>query len=360
MSSSNENNVQIAILAGGQGARFWPLSRMSRPKQFLSISKSGESLIQATARRTRPVSADSEPFVVTNVQHVPLLNEHVPDAKVIVEPVGRNTAPAIGLAAVYIRKVVGGDPVNICLPADHAVKDEAVLCETLTKAVECALASDSLVTIGIEPTFANTAYGYIHRGEEIAAGSYKVGRFYEKPNQARADKYFASGEYYWNSGMFVWRSSVILAAIEQFLPDLHAGLLEIEAAIGTASEAEVIARVFEGLESVSIDFGVLEHAKNCVVVPGADFGWNDVGSWDAWAEHFQTDDQGNLVKGNAQLIEATNCVVYANEKHIAILGADDLVVIDSGDALLICPRAKVQDVKKIVVELKDEGRTDLV
>lgn len=360
MSSVTNSSVQVAILAGGQGARFWPLSRKARPKQFLSISKSGESLIQATARRILPITNNEQPFIVTNVAHTDLLNEHVPDAKLIIEPVGKNTAAAIGLAAVYIRAVVGGDPVIICLPADHAVTDEVLLCKTLSTAVTAAMESNSLVTIGIEPTFANTAYGYIRRSDQVSDSCYKVSRFYEKPNQARAEKYFSSGEYYWNSGMFVWRASVILAAIEQFMPELYAGLLEIESVVGKTSEASVIASVFDSLESVSIDFGVLEHATNCVVVPGAHFGWNDVGSWDAWADHFQTDENGNLVKGTAQLIDATNCVVYTHDKHIAILGADDLVVIDAGDALLICPRSKVQDVKKIVVELQETGRSDLI
>jgi mannose-1-phosphate guanylyltransferase len=160
--------------------------------------------------------------------------------------------------------------------------------------------------------------------------------------------------------MFVWRASVILSAIQKFMPELYASLLRIEAALGTQEEASVIAREFDALESVSIDFGVLEHATNCVVVPGEGFGWNDVGSWDAWAEHFQKDEKGNLIKGEAQLIDSEDCVVYSNEKHIAVLGAQDLIVIDSGDALLICPRSRVQDVKKIVTELKARGRTDLI
>jgi mannose-1-phosphate guanylyltransferase len=185
MSDSKEFPVQIAILAGGQGARFWPLSRMARPKQFLSISKSGESLIQATARRVEELAGPDSVHVVTNIQHVPLLKDHLPEANVIVEPVGRNTAAAIGLAAVAIRKHSGGDPVLICLPADHAVSSEQTLRGTLQHAIDQAIKTDSLVTIGVTPTFANTAYGYIQRGEEIGDDCFKVHRFYEKPNTIR-------------------------------------------------------------------------------------------------------------------------------------------------------------------------------
>ncbi len=354
------SDTQIVILAGGQGTRFWPISRMDRPKQFLSISNSGESLIQSTARRVSALSSDKGLHVVTNVAHIPLIKEHIPQARIMVEPVGRNTAAAIGYAAVVLAKQIGGDPVCVFLPADHAVGDEARLRETLSEAIALAAEQDALVTVGVKPNAPNTAYGYIRKGTPVKGNAFKVQRFYEKPNLDRAKKYFEAGDYYWNSGMFVWRVSTILAALEEFMPDLYQGLLKISAALGTSSEDAVIAEVFNAFESTSIDFGVLEHAKNCVVVCGESFGWNDVGSWDAWAEHFTKDDQGNLVNGEAILIDSNDCVVYSDHRLIGLVGTQDLIVIDAGDALMVCPRERVQDVKLIVSELKKKGRTDLI
>jgi len=359
-SKINRSDIHVAILAGGQGTRFWPISRKDQPKQFLSISKSGESLIQATVRRVRPLIEPDALSVVTNVAHIPLIKEHIPDSNIIIEPVGRNTAAAIGLAAIYSQVNSGSDPVLICLPADHAVGNEDKLRLVLETAVETAQRLDCLITIGIKPSAPNTAYGYIKRGASLAQDVYKVSRFYEKPNTERAQKYFESGDYFWNSGMFVWRASVILNAIKTYMPELYEGLEKIKAEIGKENESRLVAEVFDSIESISIDFGVLEHATNCLVVTGVDFGWNDVGSWDAWAEHFQKDQQGNLIRGDALLIDSQECVVYSKKRFTAVLGASDLVVIDSGDALLVCPRSRVQDVKKIVVELEAKAREDLI
>lgn len=359
MSEVDKSNVHIAILAGGQGTRFWPVSRKDKPKQFLSVCNSGESLIQATARRVEALHEAGGLHVVSNVAHTPLLKEHVPEANLIIEPLARNTAAAIGLAAIKIQHNLQHDPVVVCLPADHTVKDEGALVATLADAITVASEQDALVTIGIQPSEPNTAYGYIKRGDKKTSTSYAVARFYEKPNIERAKTYFSSGEFYWNSGMFVWRASVILKAIAEFMPDLSTALQRIKERIGTPEEENVIAKEFEKLESISIDFGVLEHAKNCMVVHAREFAWNDVGSWDAWSDQFSKDARGNVVKGEALLIDSRDCVVHAMDKKIAVLGANDLVVIDSGDALLVCPRDKVQDVKKIVVELQSQGREDL-
>jgi mannose-1-phosphate guanylyltransferase len=285
--------------------------------------------------------------------------EHVPSADLICEPVGRNTAPSIGIAAMYLAKK---DPkaVMVVLPADHAVKDEAKLRAVISEAVGIAQRNEVLVTIGITPLFPHTGYGYIKRGTAIEGNAYTVGRFYEKPNFERAKKYVDSLDYYWNSGMFVWRADVILAAIEEFMPELHRELKIFEKAIGTNQEEKVLADVFSRIEGNSIDFGILEHARNCVVVAANGLGWNDVGSWDAWAEHFSTDTEGNLVHGDAILIDSQKSVVYSKDRLIAVLGCEDLIIIDAKDALLVCPRSRVQDVKKIVDELKRRGRADLI
>lgn len=354
-----KEKIFAVVLAGGQGTRFWPVSRMKRPKQFLSISDDGESLIQATARRIRPIVGDDSIYIVTNSLHVPLVREHVPDATVIAEPVGRNTAASIGLAAMFIDAACP-DAVCVILPADHAITDSTRLCQALVQAAEVARAHDMLVTIGVRPTYPHTGYGYIKRGAALSGAAFRVDRFFEKPSLERAEQYLEAGNYYWNSGMFVWRTTTILAAIKNFIPDLYSGLEEIRGAIGTADEAKVLEEVFPRLEAVSIDFGVLEHARNCAVIDAEPFGWNDVGSWDAWAEHFERDHDANLLRGDVIALESKNCVVHSEHKFTAILGVENLVVIDSGDALLICPSSEVQEVRKIVDVLRQKGRNELL
>ncbi len=357
---ASKYKAQVVILAGGQGTRFWPISRMRKPKQFLSISASGESLIQATARRSHSLlDTGLQHIVVTNELHKELVKEHLPGSRILCEPVGRNTAASIGFAAVRMRKDKK-DPVMVVLPADHSVNNEAQLTATLEKAVELATTHEILVTIGIEPTYPNTGYGYIKRGIPLNGAGFLIRRFFEKPNAERAIEYCKSGDFYWNSGMFVWRSSVVLEALEEYMPQLYAGLCEIESVLDTPQEKAVIAKIFPTLENTSIDFGVLELARNCAVVPAASFGWNDVGSWDAWAEHFQKDESGNLLHGDAVAIESENCVVFSDSRFMAVLGAEDLVVIDSGDAVLVCPRKRVQDVKKVVEQLREKGRDSLI
>jgi mannose-1-phosphate guanylyltransferase len=352
--------VKVVILAGGQGTRFWPKSRMKAPKQFLSISPDGESLIQATARRVKPLADNQDLWIVTNCMHTEKVAEHVPYARIISEPVGRNTTASIGLAAMFMR-VQSPNDVMVILPADHAVKQEEILLKALNQAVKVASEKDVLVTIGVTPAYPHTGYGYIKRGEKLNGGpAFSVSRFFEKPNFERAQEYCKNERFYWNSGMFVWRPEVILTAIKNNLPRLYEGLEKIAKFIGTSDEARALNEIFPELESISIDFGVLEHARNCAVVPAEPFGWNDVGSWDAWAEHFASDAEGNLSRGDVMTIDSQGCIVYGHDRLIAVLGAQDLVVIDSGDAMLVCPRNRVQDVKNIVEELKRRGRTEMV
>lgn len=353
------NNYQVVILAGGQGSRFWPVSRQKRPKQFLSISDCGESLIQATARRIRPVCAQDRLWIITNTLHKKLIEESVSNAKLVCEPIGRNTAASIGLAAIYLQKA-NPKSVMLVLPADHAVANEEKFLATVYKALEVAEREPALVTIGIPPANPNTGYGYIKRGQERGEKVFSVTRFFEKPNLERATKYLESGDFFWNSGMFAWSVDSILSAIQQYLPEMHQTLLKIQQSIGTERESAVLSELFPTLESISIDFGILEHAKNCLVVQAEEFGWNDVGSWDAWAEHFDKDGQGNLLHGDVMVIDSHNCVVHSEKRLTAIIGADNLIVIDAGDALLVCPRENVQDVRKVVEELKKQGRKDLI
>lgn len=361
---ANPTDVRAIILAGGQGSRFWPLSRALLPKQFLSLGDSGESLIQATVRRIVPLVGDENVRVVANPSLEPLILEHVPSATVICEPMAKNTAACIGLAAVYaMAEQPGIDPVLVVLPADHAIKDDKLLRTALQEAIDLARESDVLVTIGIPPTRPHTGYGYIKKGKAVSGRSFQVERFFEKPSLERAQKYLETGGYCWNSGMFVWRASVILESFREHLPHMAEGLDEIQRLLEKGAAKTTAARIqdlFSGFESISIDFGVLEHAKNCVVVHAEEFGWNDVGSWDQWAGNFQRDANGNLVKGEAVVIDSSGCVIRTAGRVVAAVGLKDVIVIDSGDALLVVSHEHVQEVRKVVEELKKRGRTDLV
>lgn len=367
---NSKQKLFVVIMAGGSGTRFWPVSRQARPKQFLALGKTAESLIQATARRVQPLLSNGENgalLVVTNNELATQVRQHVPNAEIISEPYGRSTAASIGLAALTISSA-NPEGVMIVLPADHSISDEDALREVLTRAVEVARTQDALVTLGIKPESPNTAYGYIQRGEATTAeGAYRVARFFEKPNVERAEEYCAAGNFYWNSGMFVWKASTILRALEQHMPKLYSALQRIEEARGKREESLVLEAEFKALESVSIDFGVLEHARNCVVVEAESFGWNDVGSWDAWSQHFPPDKRGNILAGDVLQVQADNCIAYAASKKgsagyrlIALLGVEDIVVVDTEDALLICNRDKVQDVRQVVDELRKRGRVDLL
>lgn len=351
------------VLAGGQGSRFWPLSRGAKPKQFLSITDSGESLIQSTVRRIEPLVARDGVRVIAHPGLHALIKEHVPSAAIVSEPSARNTAACIGLAAVHaLVEYKGEDPVLIVLPADHAVKDEERLRAALSEACARAAEGDILATIGIPPTEPHTGYGYIKRGKSLSGRAYKVERFYEKPSIERAQKYLEQGGFSWNSGMFAWRAEVILKAFQEYLPQIHDGLLKIRGIFerGGSDSGEEIAEIFGTFESVSIDFGILEHARNCVVIEAEEFGWNDVGSWNQWAENFGTDDDGNLVHGDALVLDSAGCVVRSDKRMIAAVGLKDVVIIDTGDALLVVARDSVQDVRKVVEELKLRGRKDLI
>jgi len=351
------------ILAGGQGSRFWPLSRSAKPKQFLSMTDNGESLIQSTVRRIQPLVRSEDVRVIAHSGLHPLIKEHVPSVSIIREPSARNTAACIGLAAVHaLVESPKVDPVMVVLPADHAVKDEARLRDALAEAVRNAAEHDVLVTIGIPPTTPHTGYGYIKRGGLISGRAYRVERFFEKPSLERAEKYLEEGGFSWNSGMFVWRAGVILQAFEEYLPEMHAGLMKIKGILegGLKDVDAQVAELFATFESTSIDFGVLEHARNCVVIEAEEFGWNDVGSWDQWAENFSTDADGNLIRGDAVVIDSTRCVIRSEGRLIAAVGLKDVVVIDAGDAILVVARDSVQEVRKVVEELKRRDRKDLI
>lgn len=355
----SKTDAQVVILAGGQGTRFWPLSRQSFPKQFLPFASDGQSLIQCTAKRAQRLTPQRKLMVLTTPQQKPLVQAQLPEVDTVVEPFPRNTAAAIALAALAIKRE-DTERVMVVLPADHAVVDEAKLIAALQEAVDLANTREVLVTLGIKPSSPHTGYGYLKRGQHLGANAYEVARFFEKPNLERATVYASSPQFSWNSGMFVWKTRVFLEGLAAYMPDLYNALCAIDRSWGSKEYEPALSKAFESLESISIDFGLLEHAKNCCLVACEDFGWSDVGSWDAWSERLPVDNRGNVVLGDALLIDSQDCVVHSERRFSAIIGAKDLVLIDSGDALLICPKDRLQDVRKIVEELKRKGRTELI
>lgn len=350
------NNFYIVIMAGGSGTRFWPLSRESMPKQLLRID-GGESLIQQTIARVRPLIQPDHIHIVTNKSQAEQIRYQVPELNkdnFIIEPAARNTAAAIGLAAVYLNHQ-NADSLMGILPADHVVKNKEQFLDAM-RAAFAAAGEGYLVTIGIKPVKPETGYGYIHAGRPLdpSSGIFHVDRFTEKPDMETARKYISDGRYFWNSGMFVWKTSAVISEIERYMPLLGEGLKEIRTAIGGSEETSVIHKVFSGLESVSIDYGIMEKSDKVVVIP-ADLGWSDVGSWTALDEIAERDSRGNVIAGNVVDVESRDSILYASNRLVATAGLNDMVVVDTEDATLVCHKDRAQDVKKIVEELKRRG-----
>lgn len=355
--------LTAVIMAGGRGERFWPKSRSHRPKQFLSLTEDGKTMIQKTVRRLDSLVQPEDIFIVTNESYAPLVNEQlpqIPHENILLEPAARNTAPCIGLAAAVIRKKYG-DAVMMVLPSDHLIKFNQMFIDTLKAAANIAEKSDSLVTIGITPTYPETGYGYIHfeAKDDGIPGIYNVKRFVEKPNIELAKEYVNSGEYLWNSGMFVWKASSIQANLKQYLPDMTEGFEKIYNAAGTERFAETVMEEFPKFRSESIDFGVMEKASDVCTIPG-NFGWDDVGSWLALDRVNRTNEYGNMVQGDVISINTKNSIVCGGRKLIATVGVENLVVVDTDDAILICAKDSTQDVKKVIENLKICNRNEFI
>ncbi len=357
----------VVVLAGGVGERFWPQSRRRRPKQLLDLTGRG-SMLRLTLDRVEGLAAREDTFVMTFAdQRDAVLAElagRVPDANVIGEPEIRNTAPSIGLAAAVARKT-RGDQAMLVLPADHVVEPAGRFRERARAALrflESPAGRDALVTFGVVPTRPDSGYGYIRVGDERWHDGgdrvYAVAAFLEKPVLERARELVAQG-CLWNSGMFAWRAGAVLDGIEQHLPEVAAVLTRIEAAAGTPGFAGVLKREYPQTPSVSIDYGLLEKARN-VAVMRADFSWNDVGSWEFVRDVGTRDQGGNVVVGEHVVIDAKDNTVIAPDRLVAMIGVEGLVVVDAGDTVLVCRRDRVQDIKKIVAELKRRGRDDLL
>ena len=355
--------ISVVIMAGGKGERFWPKSRINSPKQFLSLTDDGKSMIQHTVERLKDIVEFENIYVVTNELYKGLVNQHIPEIpkeNIIVEPVAKNTAPCIGLAAIHIAKK-NPDSKMIVLPADHLIKFNEIFTDTLKTALDVVENGDNLVTIGITPSYPETGYGYINfkRGDSLPSikNVYEVLKFEEKPNIEKAKEYLASGQYLWNSGMFVWKTSTILNNFKEHLPKIYQGLEVIEKSIGTDEYEKILKEEFVKLPSESIDYGIMEKAKNIYVVPG-NFGWDDVGSWLSLERIKKSNQDGNVISGNVISIKTKNTVVQGTDKLIATIGLEDIIIVDTEDAILICNKDNTQEVKEVINNLKICNRTE--
>ncbi|MCK6622919.1 MAG: mannose-1-phosphate guanylyltransferase [Calditrichaceae bacterium] len=348
------------LMAGGMGTRFWPRSREKSPKQVLNVFGDG-TLIQAAYQRLANFIEDSQILVVTNYDQKEVIQKQLPQLSAenfILEPFGKNTAPCIGLAAI---QVAYQDPDNIMIvvPADHVISNVAEFQTVMKLAVDFVSRQDSLVTLGITPDEPATGYGYIQAGEEVLKADHhsvlQVRTFAEKPNLETAKRFLKSGDFYWNSGMFIWRASTILREIGEKLPEIYEGLMELSRSIGKRDYQGKLEDVYRRIKGISIDFGVMQEAQNVYVIP-ADLGWNDVGSWETVYDISPKDK--NLNAGEyAELIsiESRKCYVYSPEKAVALVGVENLIIVDTGDALLVCKKSSAQDVKEVVDHLKKKG-----
>lgn len=354
--------MYIVILAGGSGTRFWPLSRKKTPKQLMSVF-GGRSMLQRTVERVLSLNPEGI-LVVTNELQASETERQlsfVPDdlLTIVKEPLARNTAPAIGLAAAII---ASRDPTAVMavLPADHFIQDEEAFRTALERA-RLAAADMTLVTLGIRPVSPETGYGYIEADLKAGReGVFPVSRFIEKPHRGKAMELLAAGNYYWNSGMFVWRADVIMDRLRTHMPDLFTGLenLRIPSRLSEHSLARQVEALYTGIAAESIDYGVMEKSDGVVVIPSS-FGWSDVGSWSALPGLLEGDEHGNVVVDKSTIVplDSHGCLVLGGEKLVALLGVRDLVVVDTGDALLVCPKDRAQEVKSIVDELAGRGLT---
>lgn len=351
--------VYAVILAGGSGTRFWPASRANRPKQYLPIT-GPRPMITQTVERLEGLIPAERTLVVTTSQQVDLVRECLPDLpaeNLIVEPQPRNTAACVALAAFEVRRR-DPDSVQVIQPADHVIEPVESFHATIRAATEQARAEADLITLGIRPDHPSTSYGYIRVGDEVARIEdqpvFKVDRFVEKPDRASAESFIKSGRFFWNSGIFVWRTEVILEAYAEFMPQVHAALNAPD-----SNSPEALAGVYDALPSTPVDKGILERAENVRMIP-TDYRWNDVGSWTALTGVIERDEHGNwpALANGARIVteDSHKCIAYAEEPElIALLGVEDLIVVRAGNATLVAPRDRAEDVRELVRRIAKEA-----
>jgi mannose-1-phosphate guanylyltransferase len=352
------DRLYAVIMAGGRGTRFWPRSRETRPKQLLNITgdeillKKAVELIKAivSIKRIKIVTTSSQADAVRSAV------SEIPRGNVIIEPVGKNTAPAIGLSALFVLRD-NPDAIMVILPADHYIEDEERFSQRIMAGAHQAARGDYLVTIGIPPRGPETGYGYIETDELIDEDEliYSVRSFHEKPDRETAASFVDQGNFFWNSGIFIARASTMLREIAEYLPHNYRCLKKIRESLGQDEESEAIAEAYREMEGISIDYGVMERSDRVLMVSG-DFGWDDVGSWLSAAQYWPTDGDKNASIGEVVSVDSSQCIVYSPKKLVALLGVEDLVVVEEDDVILICKKGRSQDVRKLVEILRSQGR----
>ncbi|MGE5481414.1 MAG: mannose-1-phosphate guanylyltransferase, partial [Bacteroidota bacterium] len=360
--SDSSRPLYAVVMAGGRGERFWPRSRKKLPKQFLPLFGK-RTMIQMTCDRLRGVVPPERILVVTGADLVDMARRQLPELpgeNIIAEPVGRNTAPCIGLAAVLVE---ARDPeaVLAVLPADHRIADEKGFRSLLRRAADLAAVHDVPVTLGITPSYPETGFGYIQAGAALdpedsqdPEGARWVERFVEKPTLAKAREYLAAGNFYWNSGMFIWRAATVRRLVVEFLPEIHRGLQRIAEALGTPAFQETLAAEFSGFPSVSVDYGILEKTDRILVIP-ANIGWDDVGHWTSVSRLSPHDRDGNVIEGNVIAIDTKDSLISGHDRLIATIGLENVVIVESEDAVLICAKDRVQEVRQVLARLRERG-----
>ncbi len=347
------------ILSGGAGTRLWPVSRRAHPKPFMQLVD-GQTLAEKTLLRAKAVAGNAPVITVTSRDYYFYTRDLYTgleagggDEHFLLEPMGRNTAPAIALAAMCVTEFIGADSVLLVMPADHLINDMSNFEAAVEEATQLAH-MDQLVTFGIHPTHAETGYGYIRQGESLTKGhSFQVAEFVEKPDAVTAIEYFQSGKYHWNSGMFCFKAGVFLKSLQRHARDVYAAAVRVwEATDRSQWPIEFPAELFSELPAISIDYAVMEQADNTAVVV-SDFGWSDIGSWKAISDLYTSDESGNRLSGKTVMVESSDCFVQGKDRVVAVVGVNDLVVVDTGDAVLVADREHAQDVKQVVAQLSE-------
>ena len=352
--------ITAVIMAGGKGERFWPKSRTNLPKQFLNISGSSKSMIQQCVERLEKLIPIAQIFIVTNELYAELIKiqiPHLPTDNIIIEPIGRNTAPCVGLASIIIEEKFP-ESTMVVIPSDHIIKNEDELLGIL-KTATLLSERNCAITLGVAPGYAETGYGYIEISDESSVLNglpiHKVEKFVEKPDFETAKKYLESGNYYWNSGIFVWKVRVIRNYIKLYMPEMHELLEIMRAEMLTGVRDDVVQKYFHEMPEQSIDYGIMEKLSDIFMIP-CEFGWDDVGSWTALERINESDEDGNIVRGNILSIDTKRCIIESNGRLIATLGIEDLIVVETDDVTLICQKDRAQEIKNVIKELKNQKK----